>query len=361
MPTIAVYIGSEADGTKQIFGKQPWEQFFEPHDVEVFGSASLPASVRDYYSRYHTTARTAEDPLTKIINGYRDCREYLSDRTPDVLVQLMRTPTHGPSVAIAGWVANIPTVTRISGDLFHQYAGYGGIANQAGAFLLNHVAGRIITQCSTKTVVLGPYGKAQLLARGAEQEDLYVVPPILREDSRFDPPDAPRIHKEALGLPTDRPVALYTGRLSQQKGMNFLSTVIKLTSRETDLLYVLAGTGSYRERFTQTFNREHVRLPGRVPYDNIHEYYKAADVYIHPSPYEGIPLSILEALHCDTPVVARDAGDISFVTPNVVDSPEQMATMILEEEYDATWLNKEHFETEKNRWKIQALLQDTVS
>ena len=52
-------------------------------------------------------------------------------------------------------------------------------------------------------------------------------PPPLDPRGRFHPPTDPGEAKRALDLPEDRPVVLYAGRLSEQKGMPFLRHVVE--------------------------------------------------------------------------------------------------------------------------------------
>lgn len=356
MSDIAVYIGSINDRPHQIFEKQPWERLLQSHDVEVFGSAILPESVRGYYSRYRTEVRTATNPVAKVVNGFRDCLEYLSHRSPDVLMQLMLTETHGPSVALAGQVKDVPTVTRIATDLFHQYRGYSNIGSQLAALGFNHLSGRLLATSSSKNIVLGPYGKSQLLDRGGTADDILIVPPILRERSKFDSTNGMTEEREHLELPLHRKIVFYAGRLSSHKGMEFLADVMESTQQDTEILYVLAGTGSYQDQFDNCFDSDYVRLVGKVPYDQIHKYHRAADIYVHPSPYEGIPLSIIEALSCENPVIAQNAGDISFVTSNIVETPDQMAARILNDNFDSEWLNKKYFKVSINRKNIDFMI-----
>ena len=57
----------------------------------------------------------------------------------------------------------------------------------------------------------------------------------------------------------------------------------------------------------------HVVFPGYVPQDDLGALYRCASVFVHPSIYEGFGLPILEAMACDTPVVALNASSVPEV------------------------------------------------
>jgi glycosyltransferase involved in cell wall biosynthesis len=312
------------------------------HELDAFGTASLPESVRDYYTRIPTTSRSPRTPYTRILAAYRDCREYIRRRSPDILFQVWKYQTHAPGLALAGHRAGVPTITRLAGDVFQEYRGHSEV-KKAGIFLLNNVLGRIPMRLSDAMIVFGPYGAAQATARGMDTEDIVTIPPPGELDKRFSPPDDKAARRRELDLPTDTDIALFVGRLSRLKGMDFLVDVIERVVSERDVLFVLAGSGPYREKLADRFSDDVVRLAGYVPHEAIHRYYKAADVYVHPSPYEGIPLVLLEAMNCGVPVVSRPAGDIAFLTPNITDTPAEMAATILAQDWSDEWLNEEHF------------------
>jgi glycosyltransferase involved in cell wall biosynthesis len=312
------------------------------HELDAFGTASLPESVRDYYTQIPTTPRSPRMPYTRILATYRDCREYIRRRSPDVLFQVWKYQTHAPGLALAGHRAGVPTITRLAGDVFREYQGHSGV-KKVGIFLLANVLGRIPMWISDAMIVFGPYGAAQASSRGMDTEDLVTIPPPGELDERFSPPDDKAVRRRELDLPADKDIALFVGRLSRLKGMDFLAEVIERVASEQDVLFVLAGKGPYHEKLADRFSDDVLRLAGYVPHEEIHHYYRAADVYVHPSPYEGIPLVLLEAMNCGVPVVSRPAGDIAFLTPNIAKTPTEMAVTLLAQDWSDEWLNEEYF------------------
>jgi glycosyltransferase involved in cell wall biosynthesis len=343
---IGVYLGTTdtpTDNATEILGGMG--RCLSAYDLDAFGTASIPESVRDYYTQISTTPRSPRTPYTMILATYRDCREYIRRRSPDILFQVWKYQTHAPGLALAGQRAGVPTITRLAGDVFREYQGHSGV-KKAGIFLLDNVLGRIPMRISDAMIVFGPYGATQASSRGMDTEDLVTIPPPGELDERFSPPDDKAVRRRELDLPADKDIALFVGRLSRLKGMDFLAEVIERVASEQDVLFVLAGKGPCREKLADRFSDDVVRLAGYVPHEEIHRYYKAADVYVHPSPYEGIPLVLLEAMNCGVPVVSRPAGDIAFLTPNITETPAEMAATLLAQDWSDEWLNEEFFTTQ---------------
>jgi D-inositol-3-phosphate glycosyltransferase len=242
------------------------------------------------------------------------------------------------------------------GDVFNEYKSYSGV-EKGGVVVLANVLGRIPMQMADSMIVFGPYGVDQATSRGMDPEKLTMIPPSGELDERFSPPEQKEPLRRKLDFPIDREIALYVGRLSKLKGIEFLAEVIKRVTTEYDMLFILVGEGSYYDTLADRFPESVVRLPGYVPHEAIHYYYRAADVYIHPSPYEGIPLVLLEALNCGVPVISRPAGDIEFLTPNIVETPPEMANKLVAGEWSNDWLNKEYFTEQYQSAALDSLVQ----
>ena len=121
-----------------------------------------------------------------------------------------------------------------------------------------------------------------------------------------------KIRRE-LGL-GNSPLVLFIGRLSQQKGIEYLIYSAKaVLDKIPEARFVIAGEGNLRgslEKFCRHMGLDgKVIFPGFVPERDIASYYSAADVFVYPSIYEPFGISVLESLLSGTPAItSREAG-----------------------------------------------------
>ena len=123
------------------------------------------------------------------------------------------------------------------------------------------------------------------------------------------PGPADSVVRDRYGLRADRPVILYVGRLSQEKGVDvLLAAVARLT---TDAQVAIAGRGPDSARLAATADRlglsDRVRFLGFVPDSDLPAIYRLADVFAIPSRAELQSLVTMEAMATGLPVVASDA------------------------------------------------------
>jgi glycosyltransferase involved in cell wall biosynthesis len=110
----------------------------------------------------------------------------------------------------------------------------------------------------------------------------------------------------------NRPVALTVARLDEQKGHRYL---LEAAAQMPDVQFVLAGDGPLRSSLeTQV---EALGLADRVNFlgyrTDIRDLLASCDVFVLPSLYEGLPLSILEAMAAGKPVIATQVGGTAEV------------------------------------------------
>ncbi len=160
---------------------------------------------------------------------------------------------------------------------------------------------------------------AELVRRcGVPQDKVHVVHNGV--DLSFFYPRDPEIARERLGLQGKR-IALTTGRLIRRKGIDTaIDAFRQLESRYPDLVYIVVGSGPYRRELERQagalIDTGRIVFTGRVPRDELPEYYSMADIFMMPSReetrrcVEGFGLVFLEANACGTPVIGSSSGGI---------------------------------------------------
>lgn len=133
----------------------------------------------------------------------------------------------------------------------------------------------------------------QPLSHGAEQEERQR---LLRQ----------------LNLANDTRLILFAGRLHPQKDPLLLLETIASAPADSNIHLLIAGDGDLRAEVEQTIREkklsQRVSMLGPVERERMVKLYQVADVFVLSSRYEGLPISMLEALACGTPIVTTDCG-----------------------------------------------------
>ncbi|MFG3120875.1 glycosyltransferase family 4 protein [Streptomyces sp. NPDC048208] len=105
--------------------------------------------------------------------------------------------------------------------------------------------------------------------------------------------------RQRFGLPADRLLVLFVGRLVPKKGYDLL-----LAAHTPDAGYdlVLCGDGDT----TPLSGRQGVHHLGALSPEDVADAYRACDVFALPSTAEGFPLTVQEAMASGLPVVTTD-------------------------------------------------------
>jgi glycosyltransferase involved in cell wall biosynthesis len=112
-------------------------------------------------------------------------------------------------------------------------------------------------------------------------------------------------------------------QLFPRKGIRFLlEAAAQLKPQFPDLKVVLAGDGFERPELVRLADQlgiaADVTFLGWVPNTDLPPYYRAAAVSVIPSLEEGFGIPAAEAMGCEVPVVASDAGGLPEVVENGV-------------------------------------------
>ncbi len=140
--------------------------------------------------------------------------------------------------------------------------------------------------------------------------------------------------REYIGLPANRRMLLFVGRIEPLKGVDTLLQAITLmrdsgTLRRHDIaLWIVGGDAEDdEEEMSAEMARLHalrvdlglhdfVTFLGKRAQDSLPYYYSAADVAVVPSHYESFGMVALEAMACGTPVVASQVGGLAYLIEN---------------------------------------------
>jgi starch synthase len=125
------------------------------------------------------------------------------------------------------------------------------------------------------------------------------------------------------GVDPDRPIVVFVGRITRQKGVGHLIAAAHEIDRDAQLV-LLAGapdTPEIAEETTRAVSELAAARPGvywiqkMLQPAEVRQFLSHATVFVCPSVYEPLGIVNLEAMACGTAVVASDVGGI----PEVVD------------------------------------------
>lgn len=125
--------------------------------------------------------------------------------------------------------------------------------------------------------------------------------------------DVAPLSREVLGVPPDVPLLVSAGALVAHKDhATLIGAANILLKQGSDFRLLIAGEGPSRvdleRRIAGSSLAQRVQLLGHR--GDVPALIRAADVYVSSSWSEGLGTSVLEALACQKPVVAADAGGV---------------------------------------------------
>ena len=170
-------------------------------------------------------------------------------------------------------------------------------------------------------IVASEHLKRWMVARGADASRVEVA--RIHVDPRHWTPDreSRKAVRKRYGIGADTPVVLYVGRLCPQKKPKVFGRVMRDLKRGgADFRALVVGDGPdlpWLESFVAGNGLTgHVRLLGAMGSDAVRDLLSAADIFFLPSLWEGIALSIYEAMAMGLAVVGADVGgQRELVTP----------------------------------------------
>lgn len=126
------------------------------------------------------------------------------------------------------------------------------------------------------------------------------------------------ILKDKYKLPKDKHILVFVGRLEAYKKPFIALELIEYIKKNDNKYHLLVvGTGSLKEKFIEFIDKidikDNVTYIEQIQNKYIHELYSISDVFINTNDKEIYGMSILEAMYCGCPVVAKKAPGPDFI------------------------------------------------
>ncbi len=162
------------------------------------------------------------------------------------------------------------------------------------AMLAVHGAAGTYRKTVDAYIALSPFARDLFVRGGLPIERVFVKPNFLPED--------PGAGTGAGGY------ALFVGRLSEEKGIDVLLEAWQRLPSPIPLK--IAGDGPLADRIRKASDADdRIQWLGRVASDEVYRLMRNAAALVFPSTwYEGMPITLIEALACGTPVIAFNLG-----------------------------------------------------
>ncbi|MFZ0420456.1 MAG: glycosyltransferase family 4 protein [Candidatus Sulfotelmatobacter sp.] len=210
------------------------------------------------------------------------------------------------------------------------------------------VVDRVASKCVDQTIaVSNAIARYLIESKGIAKHKITVIPtaPALCAPAEKCASLAER--KRSLGVSETDPLIVLAGRLEPQKGHKVaIDAMIAVLKEFPRAQLMFLGEGSLRSQLEQLVESKelggNVRFGGFIK--NLRDWFAAADLSVLPSFYEGLPMTVLEALQEACPIVAtavdgtpeiiRD-GETGILVPpgNAAELGNAICTMLRDREF----------------------------
>lgn len=188
-------------------------------------------------------------------------------------------------------------------------------------------------ECQKAAAIVAPSLPIQteLLASGYDPSRVHLIPNGVMIPERPWSREEAVDHRRNLQLP-ERPTVCFVGRLHPQKGVHDLIRACSLISEPVQLLIV--GDGPCFHEWQALASRLNVSVIFTGQVEDVEPYLRASNLFVLPSYFEGLSVSLLEALALGIPALASDIEANANIVPADVlrlfppHKPEQLALEI---------------------------------
>lgn len=248
--------------------------------------------------------------------------------------QVVEMFTHDSNMLVLplAWLAGVPVRIPTHHGMIDGFPRW---RERIHTWMVNHLSHGI--------VAVSDLTLKKALEEGIHKEKISVIPngilPVTLKEA-----DRSEVRKQ-MGAGENDVVLLSVGRLVYQKAHEYLISAMPAVLKELPNVKVgICGDGLLRadlEKQIQSLGLEkEIKLFGMQA--NVTKYLAAADVFVLPSRWEGLPISLLEAMSAGSPVIATRVEGVDEVVEEGVhgmlvqpESTEELVKAILQLSRDA--------------------------
>lgn len=208
--------------------------------------------------------------------------------------------------ALAAKITGIPSISTC----------HGWIDNTRALRLYNQLD-KIFLRLSDKIIVVSHQIQSELIKRGLRAKSIEVLPNAI-EAKKYENISRQRsVKRDKLGFDDKVPIIGSVGRLSSEKGYNYLLQACSVVVKKMPTLkIIIVGDGPERtflKKLAQNMGLgKAVFFTGFL--ERIEDWLSIMDIFVISSKTEGSPLVLLEAMAAGLPVIATKVGEI----PNIL-------------------------------------------
>ena len=123
-----------------------------------------------------------------------------------------------------------------------------------------------------------------------------------------------RLSAALAGIPADRPIILFAGRMEQRKGIHLCRDIVTAVLARHDAAFVFAGEDLFGHVQTELLpaiagvTRGSVHYLGKLDLAGVRTCMQRADIVLLPSLWENCPYSCIEAMAAKRAIVCSNQG-----------------------------------------------------
>lgn len=276
------------------------------HEVRVVTLSGSHRSYREgnvYYLGSVSAARIYPGARLRLGRSRRVLRE-LAEWRPDIIHSQCEFSTFRVAHALHRKL-DIPIVHTYH-TVYEDYTHYVLPSRRMGRQVVSAFSRWVANRSAC---IIAPSGKVKaLLESYGVTCRLEVIPTGIDLDRfRGEPDPAWRAGTlDRLGVPEDRPILLYLGRLAKEKELERVLDALAAGGRR-DFTFLVVGDGPCRQALEERAAELpfHTVFTGMVPHDRVRDYYQLGDLFLTASTSETQGLTYFEALAAGVPVLCR--------------------------------------------------------